>query len=102
MVWAGKMYNYRTALVQIRGNLNVAKYYGDYLTNHVIPYVNAHPNVTFQEDNATTHIARQTRLLLQANNVNVLDWPVKPPDLNPIVHLLDELDCRIRSRPIMN
>ena len=101
MVWVGIMYNYRTALVQIRGNLNAAKYCGDVLTNHVIPYVNAHPNVTFQQDNATSHAARQRRLLLQANNVNVvLDWPTKSPYLNPIEHLWDELDRRIRSRPV--
>ena len=102
MVWAEIMYNYRTSLVQTRENLYAAKYCDDVLTNHVIPYVNAHPNVTFQQDNATSHTARQTRLLLQANNVNVLDWPAKSPDLNPLEHLQEKLDRRIHSRPVQS
>ncbi|KAJ8875003.1 hypothetical protein PR048_022893 [Dryococelus australis] len=32
------------------------------------------------------------------DNVRRLDWPVHSPDLNPIEHLWDELDRRVRAR----
>ena len=28
-----------------------------------------------------------------------LDWPAQRPDLNPIKHLWDEMECRLRARP---
>ncbi|GFW86311.1 transposable element Tcb1 transposase [Trichonephila clavipes] len=31
--------------------------------------------------------------------VQKLDWPSQRPDLNPIEHLWDELECRLRSQP---
>ena len=37
---------------------------------------------------------------LQDGNVSVLPWPAKSPDLNPIEHILDLLDRRVRSRAI--
>ena len=34
-------------------------------------------------DNARPHTAIHTRNFLQANNINVLPWPARSPDLNP-------------------
>ena len=31
--------------------------------------------------------------------VEELDWPAQSPDLNPILHLWDELERRLRARP---
>jgi hypothetical protein len=54
-------------------------------------------NKTFQQDNARAHTARATRDFLQQNNVNVMNWPALSPDLNPIVHLWDEIQRRLNE-----
>ena len=40
--------------------------------------------------------------LLRANNVNVLNWPVKSPDILPIEHVWDHLGRKVRERNNVN
>ena len=40
--------------------------------------------------------------LLQRNNVNVLDWPARLPDLSPIEHMWDMLGRRVNKRHDLN
>ena len=87
----------KTPLVVIQGNLTAVRYRDQMLMPHVLPLVNDH-NLTFQHDNARPHVARVCRKFLNQNNVQVLDWPTYSPDLNPVEHLWDALDRRIRKR----
>jgi hypothetical protein len=99
MVWGGVSQHHRTELVVIAGNLNAVRYREDILLPHVVPFLQAHPDMTLQHDNATSHTARSVRDFLQDRNVSVLPWP-KSLDLNPIEHLWDLLDQRVRARAI--
>ena len=72
----------------------------DILLPHVVPFLQAHPDVTLQHDNAISHTARFVSDFLQDRNVSVLPWPAKIPDLNTIEHVWDLLDRRVRARAI--
>ena len=100
MVWGGVSQHHRTGLVVIAGNLNAVRYKEGILLPHVVPFLQAHPDMTLQHDNATSHTARSVRDFLQDRNVSVLPLPAKSPDLNPIEHAWDLLDRRVRARAI--
>ena len=95
MVWGGVSQHHWTELIVIAGNLNAVRYREDILLPHVVPYLQAHPDMTLQHDNATSHTARSVCEFLQDRNVSVLPCPAKSPD-----HVWDVLDRRVRARAI--
>ena len=74
--WSGAMcHSIITELVVNARNLNTVRYREDILLPHAVPFLQAHPDMTLQHDNATSHTARSVRDFLQDRNVSVLPWP---------------------------
>ncbi|GFV77702.1 transposable element Tcb2 transposase [Trichonephila clavipes] len=63
MVWGIIVYNTRSPLVLIRGNMTAQWYVNDILQPHVLPLMQRLPRAIFQQDNAQPHKTVSTLLL---------------------------------------
>ncbi|CAH1988070.1 unnamed protein product [Acanthoscelides obtectus] len=95
MVWGAIAYGSKSPLIFIRGNMNAQRYILEVLEPHLLPYLDTLTDPTFQQDNARPHVARVTIDFFQHNDVTLLPWPPRSPDLSPIEHVWDMMGRRL-------
>jgi hypothetical protein len=101
--WCWDVYHMTVRLdfITVRGNLNGQIYRQIFLEASVVPHFDNHPlNIrpVFMDDNARLHRAGVVTDYLRDKSITTLPWPVRSPDLNPIDHIWDIIDRRVRER----
>jgi transposase len=97
MMWAAISNDSKTELVHVPGNLTAVRYRDEILQPYLMHVIDRQREL-FQQDNATPHTARLAMDYLKQNTINVLPWPSKSPDWNPIESLRNHLDKRVHQR----
>lgn len=92
-------------LVRVSNAMNSDEYI-EVLANNYLPWINEltkkrtlhDPPVIYQQDNCSIHKSNYVKWWMGSHDFDVLDWPSRSPDINPIENLWDIVDSRVRKR----
>ena len=96
MVWAGISFNGTTDIAFLTPKMN-SEDYQKVLESHLIPVFHEFcgTNGTFQQDNAPIHNSFSTRTWLSSQNIQIMNWPSRSPDLSPIENVWGTLSRKV-------
>ncbi|GFX27406.1 transposable element Tcb1 transposase [Trichonephila clavipes] len=87
MVWSSIGYHSHTPLVRIAGTLNNQRYISEVLEPVVLPYLQGLATDIFQQDNVRPHVALIVQRFFINQQIELLSWPARSPDLSPIENM---------------
>ncbi len=85
MIWGGIIKGKKLPLSIVKSTMNSTNYC-DLLNSTVKTFIEDHNehSLVFQQDNTPCHRAKNTMKWFEDNDIKLLDWSTRSPDLNPM------------------